>query len=176
MLALGASGCGGEGQPAGDASALAGPTADAGAATRSAPSPAARCATQLRGFLASMDRLRERLVVGVSYRQYIGELKAVRVPYDKLPVGRLAAECLTAAAAPAERSLNKYLEAANVWGECVEVPGCRSSSIEPELQRKWRQGADLLSSAEDAARPPGAPTRAVPAPEPELAPDGVPRQ
>lgn len=123
-----------------------------------------------------MDRLRERLVVGVSYRQYIGELKAVQIPYDKLPVGRLAALCLTDAAAPAERSFNKYLEAANVWGDCVEVPGCQSSSIEAELQRKWRQGADLLSRAEDAARPPGQPTQAIPAPKPELAPDGVPRQ
>jgi hypothetical protein len=123
-----------------------------------------------------MDRLRERLVIGVSYREYIGELKAVRVSYDELPVDRLAAVCLTGAAAPAERSLNKYLEAANVWGDCVEVPGCQSASIEAELQRKWRQGADLLVSAERAARPPGAPTPAVPAPEPELAPDGVPRQ
>lgn len=123
-----------------------------------------------------MDRLRERLLVGVSYRQYIGELKAVQVSYDKLPVGQLAAKCLTAVAAPAEHSFNKYLGAANVWGDCVEVPGCQSASIEAKLQRRWRQGAALLSSAEDAARPPGGPTPAIPAPDPELAPDGVPRQ
>ena len=124
-----------------------------------------------------MDRLRERLVVGVSYRQYIGELKAVQIPYDKLPVGQPGGQVPDGCRGPG-RALPQQdtWKRRNVWGDCVEVPGCRSTSIEAELQRKWRQGADLLSSAEDAARPPGAPTPAVPAPEPELAPDGVPRQ
>lgn len=97
-----------------------------------------------------MDRLRERLVVGVSYRQYIGELQAVRSYYDKLPVDRLRVACLTDAAGSAERSFNKYLEAADVWSDCVEVPGCQSISIEAELQRKWRRGAKLLLRAEAA--------------------------
>jgi hypothetical protein len=141
-LALALPGCGGDDAPAG--AAETGATAQ----RQPPPSPAAVCRSQLGGFLTAMDRLRERLVVGVSYRQYIGELRAVRSYYDRLPVARLQAECLSNAAATAERSFNEYLEAAEVWSDCVEVPGCQSISIEAELQRKWRRGARLLSQVE----------------------------
>jgi hypothetical protein len=77
----------------------------------------------------------------------------VRSYYDRLPVTRLKVECLADAATAAERSFNRYLEAAEVWSDCVEVPGCQSSSIETELQRKWRRGAKLLSQVESTLSP-----------------------
>ncbi len=150
-LALALPGCGGDSSPAGPAGADAA-AAPAWSATskrgEDGPTPAQRCRSQLGGFLAAMDRLRERLVVGVSYRQYIGELQAVRSYYEKLPIEELRAGCLSGAAATAERSFNTYLEAANAWSDCVEVPGCQAISIEGELQRRWRRGAKLLSGAE----------------------------
>jgi hypothetical protein len=143
VLALAAPGCGGGSSDP--------PTADASAAAASRhrqPTPRQRCQAQLGGFIAAMDRLRQRLVVGVSYEQYIGELKAVRSYYEELPVGRLPVGCLTGAASLAEKSFNQYLEASDVWGDCVEVPGCQSVSIEAKLQRQWRRGAKLLLGAE----------------------------
>jgi hypothetical protein len=146
LLAL--PGCGGGDDPAGAAQT------DAQAARQPPPpSPAEVCRSQLGGFVTALDRLRERLVVGVSYRQYIGELQAVRSYYDRLPVARLEVACLAEAATAAERSFNKYLEAAGVWSDCVEVPGCQSISIEAELQRKWRRGARLLSQVESTLSP-----------------------
>jgi hypothetical protein len=107
-----------------------------------------RCRTQLGGFLRSMDRLRDRLVAGLSYEQYVKELKDVRGAYDSLPVKQLQIDCLRRAGTAAESGFNEYIEAGNDWGDCVEVAGCESVSIEGRLQRKWRIASKLLSEAE----------------------------
>jgi hypothetical protein len=107
-----------------------------------------RCLNQLGGLLGSLDRLRDQLVAGVTYEQYVAELNDVRAAYAKLPLKRLGLDCLSRVGTTAERSLNRHIEAAEIWSECVEVPGCQSSSVEAKLQRKWRQGSSLLSRAE----------------------------
>lgn len=107
-----------------------------------------RCLNQIGGFLGSLDRLRDQLVAGVDYNQYISELNDVRAAYSRLPVERLRLDCLQRAGASGERALNRYIGAAEIWSDCVEVPGCPSSSIEGKLRRKWRQGSRLLSEAE----------------------------
>jgi hypothetical protein len=107
-----------------------------------------RCRVQLGGFLRSLDRLRDRLVAGVSYRQYVGELQDVRGAYDSLPVKQLQIDCLQRGGTAAERGFNQYIEAGNLWGDCVEVVGCESVSIEGRLQRRWRIASKLLSSAQ----------------------------
>lgn len=145
-LLLALSGCGGDSSQA--------PETDTTATSvqQRQLTPQQRCRRQLGGFLTAMDRLRERLVVGVSYEQYIGELKAVRSYYRDMPVDRLEVPCLTGAATLAEQSFNRYLQASDVWGDCVEISGCQSISIEGKLQRQWRRGAKLLAAAESAIR------------------------
>jgi hypothetical protein len=96
-----------------------------------------------------MDQLRDHLVAGVSYQQYVDELKEVRGAYDSLPVKQLQIDCLRRAGTVAESGFDEYIEAGNVWGDCVEVAGCRSVSIEGKLQRRWRIASKLLSEAED---------------------------
>jgi hypothetical protein len=142
--AIGLAGCGG-----GDAPAAAGAADRPEArAERAAAGTDPRCLNQLGGLLGSLDRLRDQLVAGVTYEQYVGELNDVRAAYAKLPFERLGLDCLSRVGTTAERSLNRHIEAAEIWSECVEVPGCQSSSVEAKLQRKWRQGSSLLSRAE----------------------------
>jgi hypothetical protein len=107
-----------------------------------------RCRSQLGGFLRSMERLRGRLVAGVSYRQYVDELKDVRGAYDGLPVKQLQIDCLQRAGTAAESGFNEYIAAGNLWGDCVEVSGCGAVSIEGKLQRRWRLASKLLSEAQ----------------------------
>lgn len=142
-LALVFTACGG-GSTSGSERATAAPSGTEPLARSSAD---ARCRAQLRPFLASMDALREDLAVGLSYEGYLGGLGKVQDAYDRIRANRLPVGCLLVAAGPGERALNRYIAAANAWGDCLAA-ACETEAIEPELQRRWALASDLLSSAQ----------------------------
>jgi hypothetical protein len=110
------------------------------------------CQSQLGSFVGSMDGLRRRLAVGVTFDQYVNEVHAIRSTYRDVPVDAVEIDCLNAVGTPAEKAFNRYIEAANDWGECVSELGCGSATVEPTLQRRWRIASHLLSEAEDGLR------------------------
>jgi hypothetical protein len=107
------------------------------------------CQSQLGGFVGSMDGLRRRLAVGVTYDQYVAEVRGIRATYGKIPTDRVRIDCLTAVATPGEKAFNRYIEAANDWGECVSELGCGSAEVEPVLQRRWRIASHFLTEAKE---------------------------
>jgi hypothetical protein len=110
------------------------------------------CQSQLGSFVGAMDGLRRRLAVGVTYDQYIAEVEGIRSIYRKIPVEQLRIDCLAAVATPGEKAFNRYIEAANDWGDCVSELGCGSAEVEPVLQRRWRIASHFLNEAEDGLR------------------------
>jgi hypothetical protein len=149
-------GCGG-----GDSTTAGSATIASGASTPPATNPAKKsrpkqrrpragspCQSQLGSFVGSMDGLRRRLAVGVTYDQYVDEVHAIGSTYRDVPVGEVEIDCLTAVGAPAEKAFNRYIEAANDWGGCVSEAGCESATIEPVLQRRWRIASHFLSEAQ----------------------------
>jgi hypothetical protein len=108
------------------------------------------CQTQLGSFVASMDSLRRRLAVGLTYDQYVAEVRGIRSIYRKIPTDRVEIDCLSGVGAPGEKAFNGYIEAANDWGECVSEAGCSSETVEPVLQRRWRIASRFLSEADEA--------------------------
>lgn len=151
-LALVLQACGG-----GDRGASAEPKATTTASTArakpGAATPASRdCPGELNGLLASMDALRRRLAAGVSYDQYLHEVHALTSAYHGIEDDRVALGCLLASGAPAERALNRYIGAANTWGDCLASVSCGTGSVEPKLQRRWALASDLLSSAQRGLR------------------------
>lgn len=102
-----------------------------------------------------MDSLRRRLAVGVTYGQYIDEIHGVRSTYRDVPAGRLQIDCVDGVAVPAEKAFNRYIEAANDWGDCVSEPGCGSAEVEPVLQQRWRAASHFLSEAQAGLRSAG---------------------
>jgi hypothetical protein len=121
---------------------------DSGGAERHVPA-GDLCQSQLGSFVGSMDGLRRRLAVGVTYDQYVAEVRGIRSTYGKIPVRRLQVDCLSLVATPAEKAFNRYIEGANDWGECVSELGCGTTEIEPVLQRRWRIASHFLSAAQD---------------------------
>lgn len=113
------------------------------------------CQSQLGGFVGSMDGLRRRLAVGVTYDQYVAEVRGIRSTYGEIPTEQLRIDCLTAVATPGEKAFNRYIEAGNDWGECVSELGCGSAEIEPVLQRRWRIASHFLSDAQDGLKTAG---------------------
>jgi hypothetical protein len=107
------------------------------------------CQSQLGSFVGSMDGLRRRLAVGVTYDQYVAEVRGIRSTYGEIPTRKLQIDCLTLVATPGEKAFNRYIEGANEWGECVSELGCATEAIEPVLQRRWRIASHFLSEAQD---------------------------
>jgi hypothetical protein len=112
-------------------------------------SPAGACQGQLGSFVASMDSLRRRLAVGVTFDQYLAEVRGIRSTYRKIPIDRVEIDCLDAVGTPAERAFNRYIQAANAWGDCVSEAGCSSETVEPVLQRRWRIASHFLGEADE---------------------------
>jgi hypothetical protein len=116
--------------------------------TKADVSPGKPCPTRLGAFVESLDALRRQLAVGLSYEQYAAKAKALRSSYAKLPIDRLTIDCLAATGTAAEAALNKYIDGANAWGECLADASCTTATIEPVLQRKWRVASGFLSEAQ----------------------------
>jgi hypothetical protein len=161
LAALLMAGCGGDGEDetaaatvssresTGPAEKPPGEPPAKGAGTRR-PVPAGDlCQSQLGSFVGSMDGLRRRLAVGVTYDQYVAEVRGIRSTYGEIPTRKLRIDCLALVATPAEKAFNRYIEGANDWGECVSELGCGTGAIEPVLQRRWRIASHFLSEAQD---------------------------
>jgi hypothetical protein len=119
---------------------------------RASATPGGPCQAQLGSFVASMDSLRRRLAVGVTLDQYRAEVRGIRSTYRQIPVDRVELDCLGAIGTPSEKAFNRYIEAANDWGECVSEAGCGSATVEPMLQRRWRSASRFLSEADAGLR------------------------
>jgi len=146
LAALALAGCGGGSAAPGKGATTAASTPTAGAKPQAHASPGS-CASQLGPFLASIDTLRRKLEVGLSYEQYVAEVGAVKAAYAQLPVDRLPLDCLLKSGTPAERAFDKYIAAANTWGECLAETGCTAGTIESTLQDEWHLASHFLGAA-----------------------------
>jgi hypothetical protein len=99
-----------------------------------------------------MDELRRKLLAGLDYEGYVGEMKTIRHDYEAIPVDRLTLPCLHAVGTLGEKALNRYIAAGNTWTDCVEADGCEAATIEGALQAKWRQASGYLSKAQAGLR------------------------
>ena len=105
------------------------------------------CPPQLDAFVKELRTLRRELAVGLSYDRYKAAVGDLRASYAAIPVERLALDCLSTAGTPAEQALNKYIDGANAWGECLADAACTTATVEPVLQRKWRVASRHLGEA-----------------------------
>ena len=137
------SSCGGESETA----AGSPPRTQRGAPTR--PSHDS-CRPQLRDFIDSLASLRRNLSRGLSYTEYLPEVRHVRTTYQAIKPRKLDATCLLLSGGPAEQAFNFYIDAANTWGECLTTIGCTTASVEAKLQSKWAHASNKLSKAERA--------------------------
>jgi hypothetical protein len=159
VLAASVGGCGSQAPAAPQKSAATAAETAAAKAPAAATRPAGsgRCQAQLGGFLDAMDTLRSKLEVGLTFEQYVDEVRAIKRIYDGIPTGRLAIDCLIRAGTPGERSFDVYIAASHYWAGCAAEVSCQSSSIETRLQQEWKLASSLLSKAQDGLKRVGSP-------------------
>jgi hypothetical protein len=110
----------------------------------------ADCQARLGDLVDRMDDLRQALLAGLDYSEYVLRVQAVRAAYEAVPIDRLGLACVAGPANHAEDAFNQYLRAANLWGECAGTAGCAARSIESRLQHRWK----IASKSLDAAKKP----------------------
>lgn len=120
----------------------------AAAAHKAGDGGATSCPAAVGSFLEAMDRLRNKLALGLDYEGYVEDVHQVSSTYREIRVDDLLVDCLVAAGTPGEKALDQYVGAANMWGECLSEVGCSSYSVEPRLQRRWRLASHYLTQAE----------------------------
>jgi hypothetical protein len=145
-LALSLPGCGGEGASGDHASTAA--AAPGKAQARSAKG----CGGELTRFIHSLDGLRDQLAVGLTYDQYLENVRNLQRAYRDIPVEDEPVRCVVGVGVPAERALNQHIEATNAWGDCL-AESCELSSVEPEIKRRWARASVLLSDAQEELAP-----------------------
>ncbi len=150
LLALASCGGGGSGTPSTSAAERTVESQESQPVVSNAPKSesADACQARLGNFLARMNDLRQSLLAGLSYDEYVVRLRAIRDAYEAVPVDKLGAGCVTGPAAAAEDAFNQYLRAANAWGECAATAGCAASEVEGKLQHRWKLASKSLHSAE----------------------------
>jgi len=142
--------CGGAAAPAPSRAERTGSTVSAPAAVKSAGASAKSrhaCHHELGPFIASLTALRDDLARGLSYDDYLAQVRGTRAIYAKVSPKRVPAGCLVVNGGPAERAFNLYIDAANAWGDCLATVTCSTRSIEPRLQRKWALAEHRLALA-----------------------------
>jgi hypothetical protein len=158
LLALAVlAGCGEEG--AVSARDAAAPQSQQAATASGQAAPANGCRAQLGGLVSAMDSLRDGLLAGLTYESYVAEVRELKDAYGRVPVERLPLGCLVAVGGPGERTLNRYVEAANTWGDCLADASCDPGSIEGRLQRNWRLASSHLGEALEGLADAPPPTR-----------------
>ena len=138
-------GCGGGGAPgARDATVRAAPRGPAETRVVTAKG----CGRDLTRLIRSLDALRDQLAVGLTYDQYLENVRQLQRAYRAIPVEVEPVRCVVGAGVPAERALNQHIEAANAWGDCL-AESCELSSVEPEIKRRWARASVLITDAQE---------------------------
>ncbi len=142
-------GCGGGGGTVEtDATLSAAPTGP----PRGSPAAArGRCGAKLTRFIRSLDGLRDQLAVGLTYDQYLENVRSLQRAYRQIPVTGEPAGCVVGAGVPAEKALNQHIEAANAWGDCL-AESCDLASVETEIKRRWARASVLITDAQEGLR------------------------
>jgi hypothetical protein len=107
------------------------------------------CPDEVIELVETLEDLDSRLSVGLNFSAYSERVGDARVAYDRIDVGDLDSGCIEHVGAPAEDAMNAYINAYNVWNDCIGDIDCDNDSITPELQAEWADATELIQEARD---------------------------
>jgi hypothetical protein len=106
------------------------------------------CQALMADFLNALTDLNSQVSGGLAFEEYIQQVGNIRVTYERIHTASVDPACTSAVALPAERALNRYVEAVNIWNNCRGDGGCTDDHVKPQLQAKWIEAASHIDAAE----------------------------
>lgn len=107
------------------------------------------CPAEMETLVDALQELDSRLTVGLSFQDYSDRVGDVQVAYDQLDVDDLGLDCLEDVGVQAEKALIAYVDAYNIWNDCISDVDCINDSITPDLQAKWAEATEFIEEARD---------------------------
>lgn len=100
-----------------------------------------RCRRQVGPLLRELRSVDAQLAVGMTQTEYDSALDLVSMAYSSLDPEKLGFGCSVAVGVPLEAAFNRYVEANDMWSDCIWdlYSSCTTDSIEPDLQVKWEK-------------------------------------
>jgi hypothetical protein len=113
------------------------------------PIVATDCHSLLGDFLAALTQLDSRVSAGLQFEDYGQQVAGIRVTFERIETSSVESDCLTTVQLPAERALNRYVEAYNIWNNCVgNGASCAKAEVMPKLEAKWAEATSQIDVAE----------------------------
>jgi hypothetical protein len=112
----------------------------------------AECAERFDGLIRALEELDSRLNVGLVFQDYTNRVGDIASEYGRIRFRQLGFSCINEVGIPLEEAVNSYIDAQNRWNECIGDFGCDIDSIEPELQRHWRDATRDIRAARQGLR------------------------
>ena len=113
------------------------------------PIVATDCHSLLGDFLAALTELDTQVSAGLQFEDYGQQVGDIRVTFERIETSYVESDCLTAVQLPAERALNRYVEAYNIWNNCVgNGASCAEADVMPKLEAKWAEATSQIDAAE----------------------------
>lgn len=104
------------------------------------------CHGLMDDLVQELTDLDSKISVGMVYADYTESVRDVSVAYGRIDIDELEPSCLKHVALDAEKAVNRYSQAAEVWGDAIEGGYPVSES---QLQDKWASGSRLINHATD---------------------------
>jgi hypothetical protein len=107
------------------------------------------CQSLLGDFLDALTELDSLVTSGLAFEAYSQRVGDIRVTYERIETSSVGSDCLTSVQLPAERALNRYVEAYNIWNNCVgNGPSCTEADVMTKLEAKWAEATSHIDAAE----------------------------
>jgi hypothetical protein len=116
--------------------------------TEAPPVVSRDCQSLLGDFLDALTELDSLVSAGLAFEAYGQQVGDIRVTYERIETSSVGSACLMAVQLPAERALNRYVEAYNIWNNCVGDGACTEADVMSKLEAKWAEATSNIDAAE----------------------------
>ncbi|MGI8578423.1 MAG: hypothetical protein ACR2KG_11035 [Nocardioidaceae bacterium] len=106
------------------------------------------CARQMTPLLTKLKDLDSRLGVGMQQADYNTAVGDAKVAYDQITPGAVPADCTSQVWTALESALNRYINADNVWSNCIQDTYCTmDTDATPKMQAAWSKAKASIQTA-----------------------------
>jgi hypothetical protein len=105
------------------------------------------CPRPVHTWLSRTSTLDASIHAGMSFASYKSQLTSIQAAYGLVPVNQLSPACVSQVGVPLEKSMNKYIDAYNVWRKCVFAGTCKRPAFDGPMQRFWRDADRYFQTA-----------------------------
>ena len=111
------------------------------------------CVDVTEKLATKLSDLDSRLSVGLPFADYGKRVGDARVAYDQLlksakQRGGISDKCINGVGTPLESAMNQYIDAYNVWNECVQDYDCTfEGDTLKKAQTSWSKATRLIEKA-----------------------------